>query len=115
MPESMITFISGIFISVSTGIFTCAIPDGISEIGVYYTISAILMFIASLSLMLWAVIIQPIHDDFAKDPFYGQQGENNWGKYISVEIRKKKMIKIHICFFATIISILASVILWVIA
>lgn len=116
LPESMITFISGIFISVSTGIFTCAIPNSITTIGVCYIISAVLMFLASLALMVWAIIIQGIHAGFAQDSLCGLKSENpDWCKYITDGIRRKEMTIINVCFIVTSISVLSSIILWVIA
>lgn len=114
-PDSMVTFVSGIFISVSTGILTCSIPDHLITIGWCYIVSAALMFIASLSLMLWAIFIKPIHDTFYIDPFNGPQNKNDWLTFITDPIRKKQMKKIHICFVTTMLSFFLSVLLWVIA
>lgn len=114
-PESMVTFVSGIFISVSTGILTCAIPNSLITIGSCYIISAILMFFASLSLMMWAIFIKPIHDTFYRDPFKGPDGDNDWVAFIMLPSRKKQMKKIHFCFIIAVVSLIVSILLWVIA
>ena len=115
VPESMVTFISGIFISVSTGIFTCAIPDSLATIGACYIWSAVLMFVASLALMLWAIVVSPLQKDFETNPFEGKIANSDWVTYITDNDRKADRIKLHLCFITTVITVALTVVLWVLA
>lgn len=115
MPESMVTFVSGIFISVSTGIFTCNIPESLASIGAYYIWSAVLMFIASLALMLWAIVVSPLQKDYENNPFEGKNADCDWVTYITDKDRKADRIKLHLCFIITVITVVLSVVLWAIA
>lgn len=116
LSDNMVSFISGIFISVSTGILTCAIPQSILTIGVYYIISAVLMFIASIAMMIWAIAVKPLHDAFDSDAIYGRDGTNDWCSFcVHYSKGKSAMLKIGISFLITVLCFIGSVILWVIA
>ena len=118
LSDNMVSFISGIFISVSTGILTCVIPQSILTMGAYYIISAVLMFIASIAMMIWSTAIKPIHDIFNSDTVYGRGigGTNDWVSFCSKHLKGKSiMFKVIICFLITALCFIGSVILWVIA
>lgn len=115
ISNNMVSFISGIFISISTGILTSAIPKSIFTIGVYYIISSILMFFASMAMMIWAITIKPIQDDFNGDAIYGKEGTNDWYAFIHDSKRRPTMIKVNICCITAIFSFVGSIVLWVIA
>lgn len=113
IPESMIAFISGIFISVSTGILTVAIPDSLLTLGANYIISAILMFIASIAMMIWSICIKSVQDAFANDSILGARGDNDWYGFLQDQNQNNVITKVNACFLTTLFTVAASVVLWI--
>lgn len=113
IPESMIAFISGIFISVSTGILTVAIPDSLLTLGANYIISAVLMFIASIAMMIWSVCIKSVQDAFSNDSILGARGDNDWYGFLHDQNQNNIIAKVNACFFTTLVTVAASVVLWI--
>ena len=110
--DSMVAFISGIFISVSTGVFTAGIPDSLLTIGWGYIASAIMMFIASVAMMLWAIIVKPMQDEIFED--YKEYMNNSYELVKGMAEYQKDVKKVNICVAITAVSFVASVVLWII-
>lgn len=112
IPESMVAFISGMFISVATNIVTSSIPNGLMTIGLEYIFSAILMLIASVAMMIWAICVKPIQDLFSKDTILGPAGSKDWYEFIHDPKRKEVLVTVNICLLIATICVSVSVILW---
>ena len=73
------------------------------------------MFVASLALMLWAIVVSPLQKDYETNPFEGKIANSDWVTYITDNDRKADRIKLHLCFIITVITVVLSVVLWAIA
>ena len=116
LSDSVLAFLSGIFISVATNIFTSGIPDhNPFQLGLPIILSAVMWLIAGTATMIWSVIIKPVHDLFQQDSFLGKKGENNWCGFLFDKKRRNIRISICICLIVTLVSLVLSIFFWGIA
>ena len=125
LPDSIVAFISGIFISVSTNIITSSIPEGLSKIGGLYIASSITMFLASVSTMVWTVSIKDALDRYThyrseeRKKHREARLKDDWYDFINSigekEDRKKRLCILNISFFTTVLLVVSSLVLWIIA
>ena len=64
IQDDMLTFFSGVFVSVALNILTCELPESILTLGTAQLILTALMLIASFLFIRWAIIIKPIQNNF---------------------------------------------------
>jgi len=106
LPESVINFLSGIFISAAINILTSQIPQGILTVGEGYLIAAILMIFISVLLVVWAMCVKPLQQMY-KDSvslFRGGIGEKKYWYNILCEHNATKLLAALFCL--TIILLL---------
>lgn len=102
IPESILVFFSGIFVSASINIFTSIVPDASSTLRWNFIVSAVFMLICSILLMIWACCVKPYQEQFAKETKENRQAINGWANVLS---KKAGSIKLSIIFVVTIVFI----------
>ena len=113
-PDSIIAFISGAFISAAINIFTDKTSD------LFQLISAAMMFIVSLLLVLWMVIVKPLEEEFKAAKDLIEKTSETIPNYSSLFwkglINKRKGVKIGliIIFSLSMLFILGSILLLII-
>lgn len=113
-PDSIIAFISGAFISAAINIFTDKTSD------LFQLISAVMMFIVSLLLVLWMVIVKPLEEEFKAAKGIIEKTSETISNYSSLFwkdlINKRKSVKIGLLliFSFSMLCILGSILLLII-
>lgn len=65
IQDDMLTFFSGVFVSVALNILTSRLPDSILVLSTTQLILIALMLIASFLFIRWAILIKPIQANFS--------------------------------------------------
>jgi hypothetical protein len=71
LPENLMVFFSGIFLSVAINLATYNITQGLSSLAAHIIISMIFMITSSIVLAVWAAITKPLKEEFKADCLIG--------------------------------------------
>lgn len=66
IQDDMLTFFSGIFVSVALNILTSNLPESILKLGATHLLLTVMMLIASYIFIRWAIVVKPILASFSK-------------------------------------------------
>jgi len=64
LPENLMIFFSGIFLSIAINVATSNIPIDLSKLPTHIIVSMVFMIISSIALAIWATITKPLQDEF---------------------------------------------------
>lgn len=76
IQDDMLTFFSGIFVSVALNILTSNLPESILKLGTTHLLLTVMMLIASYIFIRWAIVVKPILASFsAQDVIRKKMGD----------------------------------------
>lgn len=97
IQDDILTFFSGIFVSIALNILTSNLPESILTLGTTQLLLTILMLIASFVFIRWAIVIRPILASFSEQEIAIEQlGEpTSWYNLLTLaqyEKDKKRLV-----------------------
>lgn len=101
LPDALLAFISGAFVSGAINIFTNS--NGVDSAHIW---TAVLMLITAIGVVCWMILVKPLEEEYKEHYKTGDIKKDVWGYVLS---RKKNKIKRIVLSISSICALVTAV------